>query len=111
MMKTLARYKYVYLMAFPVVLYYLIFHYIPMGGIVIAFQEYRPGLGFFRSKWVGFKNILEFLTGPYAWRTIKNTFLISVYQIIFGFPCPIIFALLLSEIKDSFFKKAAQTVS
>lgn len=101
----------IYLMLLPVVLYYIIFHYIPMGGIVIAFQEFKPALGIFRSEWVGFEQFIRFFSSPYAWRLIRNTILLSVYQIIFTFPMPIILALLLNEMRDGFVKRACQTVT
>jgi putative aldouronate transport system permease protein len=106
-----SRNKYIYLMLVPVVLYYVIFHYIPMGGAVIAFQDYKPALGMRRSQWVGLRNFIEFLGGPYAWRLIKNTLLLNIYQIIFGFPAPILLALFINEINHKVYKKAVQTIS
>jgi putative aldouronate transport system permease protein len=82
-----------------------------MAGTIIAFQDFKPFKGYFKSDWVGLKNFIDFLTGPYAWRTIRNTLLINVYDIIFGFPAPIILALLINEIKDGFYKKTVQTIS
>jgi putative aldouronate transport system permease protein len=106
-----SRNKYIYLMLIPVVLYYVIFHYIPMGGAVIAFQDYKPALGMRRSQWVGLRNFIEFLGGPYAWRLIKNTLLLNIYKIIFGFPAPILLALFINEINHKVYKKAVQTIS
>ena len=91
---TLRRYKYIYLMLIPVLAYYIIFHYAPMGGLVIAFQDYRPRLGFSRSPFVGLEHFRSFLTGVYAKRLIRNTLVINLLQICFGFPAPIILALL-----------------
>lgn len=98
-------------MALPVVLYYIIFHYIPMLGTVIAFQDYVPIKGFLKSDWVGLQNFIEFFSGPFAWRTIRNTLLINLYDIVFGFPCPIILALLINEVRARKFQKVVQTVS
>ena len=109
--KDLSINRYVYLMAIPVIVYYFIFRYIPMGGVVIGFQDYLPIRGFLKSRWVGFKHFVDFLTGPYAIRTIRNTVQINVYQIIFGFPAPIILALLLNELTGGVFKKTIQTIS
>ena len=103
--------KYVYLMAFPVILFYIVFHYIPMGGVVIAFQDFKPAKGVLGSTWVGMKYFVDFLTGTYALRVIRNTILISVYEIIFGFPAPIILALLINEIKSNHYKRTIQTIS
>jgi len=105
------KYKYIYLMIIPVLAFYIIFHYIPMGGAIIAFQDYKPGLGFSRSPWVGFRHFSDFLGGPYAWRLIRNTLLINVYALIFGFPAPIFLALLINEIRARTYKKVLQTVS
>lgn len=103
--------KYVYLMALPIFLYYVIFHYIPMGGNIIAFQNYVPIKGFFKSDWVGIKHFVDFFSGPYAWRVIRNTLLLNVYDIIFGFPTSIILALVINEVKNATFKKVSQTIS
>ena len=109
--KNFQRNKYIYLMLLPVVAYYIIFHYIPMAGIIIAFKDYAPAKGIWGSPWVGLENFVDFLTGPYAWRTIRNTLLINLYQIIFAFPCPIILALLINELRWKAYKKVVQTVS
>jgi putative aldouronate transport system permease protein len=103
--------KYIYLMLVPVLAYYLIFHYGPMYGAIIAFKDYSPAEGILGSQWVGLKNFSDFLTGFYFWRVFKNTLLISLYQLIFGFPAPIILALLLNEVRITLFKKVVQTVS
>lgn len=103
--------RYIYLMALPVLLYYLIFHYIPMGGTIIAFQDYVPVKGFLRSEFVGLKHFVDFFNGPYAWRVIRNTLLLNVYDIVFGFPLPILFALMVNEMRGKYFKKTVQTIS
>jgi putative aldouronate transport system permease protein len=105
------KHKHVYLMLIPVVLYYFIFHYVPMGGIIVAFQDYKPALGFFRSRWVGFQHFAEFLGGLYAWRLIRNTLLINAYSILFGFPAPILLALFINEINYKQYKRVVQTIS
>ena len=103
--------KMVYLMWLPVLAFYLIFHYAPMGGLVIAFQNYKPFKGIAKSKFVGLEHFQEFLTGTYAWRTIRNTLVISLLQILIGFPMPIIFALLINEVRCNPYKRVVQTVS
>ena len=108
---TLRRYKYIYLMLIPVLAYYIIFHYAPMGGLVIAFQDYRPRLGFSRSPFVGLEHFRSFLTGVYAKRLIRNTLVINLLQICFGFPAPIILALLFHEMRENWYKKTLQTIS
>lgn len=103
--------KYIYIMAVPVLLYYLLFHYLPMYGAIIAFKDFSPGLGIFGSEWVGLKNFESFFQGPYFLRVLRNTVVINTYQLLFGFPAPIILALLLNEITHNGFKRVVQTVS
>ncbi|MDF2716194.1 MAG: sugar transporter permease [Paenibacillus sp.] len=103
--------KLLYVMLFPVLLYYVIFHYTPMYGAMIAFKDFSPRLGIWGSEWVGFEHFETFFTGAYFWRTIKNTILISMYELLFGFPAPIVLALLLNEVKNSIFRRTVQTVT
>ena len=111
--KDLKRNKTLYLMLLPIVLYYFIFNYIPMYGLQIAFKDFSPAKGILGSQWVGLEKFREFFVydNYYVWRIIRNTILINVYDIIFGFPAPIIFAILLNEIKNSFYKRTLQTIS
>lgn len=101
----------VYLMALPVIAYYVIFHYGPMYGLQIAFKDFQPAKGIWGSPWVGFQHLESFFNGIYFWRLIKNTILINVYELLFGFPAAIVLALLLNEIRSSMFKRVVQTVS
>lgn len=103
--------KAVYLMVAPIILFFIIFHYIPMTGLVMAFQRFKPGTGIFGSEWVGFKHFVDFFSGIYFFRVLRNTFLISFYDLIVGFPAPIIFALLLNEVRNRAFKRTVQTIS
>lgn len=82
-----------------------------MYGVIIAWQDYVPSLGIAESDWVGWKNFESFLTDPYFFRTLRNTVLISVYQLIFAFPFPILFALLLNEVRSNKFRRVTQTVT
>jgi putative aldouronate transport system permease protein len=109
--KDLCANKYKYLMFTPVIIYLLLFSYKPMYGVLIAFQNFRPATGISGSAWVGVKHFKDFFTDFYFTRIIKNTVLISVYSILWGFPIPIIFALLLNELKSLKFKKIVQTTS
>ncbi len=109
--KDFIRYRYIYLMLLPVVIYYAVFCYGPMSKIVIAFQNFKPALGISGSKWVGMKYFIDFFTGPYAWRLIRNTLLLNILQIILAFPVPIILALLINDIQCRPYKKLVQTVS
>lgn len=103
--------KLLYVMLLPVLLFYVIFHYAPMYGAVIAFKDFSPRLGIGDSPWIGFEHFKTFFTGAYFWRTIKNTLLISFYELLFGFPAPIVLALLLNEVRHTLFKRTVQTVT
>jgi ABC-type polysaccharide transport system, permease component len=103
--------KTIYLMVLPVIIYFIVFSYIPMAGVLMAFEKYSIKGGIFGSQWVGFKNFTDFFKSYYCFRIIKNTFLMSFYDLLFGFPAPIIFALLMNEIVSTKFKKAVQTIS
>lgn len=105
------RNKALYIMVIPVLAFYILFHYKPMYGAIMAFMDYNPRLGFSGSEWVGFANFTRFFESPYFVKLLRNTLLLSVYGIIFGFPAPIILALLLNEIKSTKFKKAVQTIT
>jgi len=109
--KDLRKTKYLQLMIIPGLIYYIIFHYIPMYGITIAFKDFNLRLGVFGSPWVGFKHFESFFRHPYFWRLIKNTFLLNLLNLVFGFPAPIILAIFLNEVRNSFYKKFVQTVS
>lgn len=105
------KHRSLYLIALPVVAYLLVFKYLPMFGIVIAFQDYRPGKGFLHSDFVGLKHFIEFLTNPSASRTIINTLRLNFFSLIIEFPAPIILALLLNEVRFGPYKKTIQTLS
>ena len=109
--RVLRKDRYLYLIFLLPFLYFLVFHYLPIYGVIIAFKNYKVALGIWGSKWVGLQYFIEFLTDPYAWKLIRNTMLLSLYSIVFGFPMPIILALLLNEIRVSSFKRVVQTVS
>ena len=100
-----------YLLFLPIVIHFIIFNYVPMGGVIMAFQDFKPTLGFFGSKWVGLDNFIEFFTAPNFWRLMRNTFVISFLGLAIGTPVSIIFALLLNEIHVRWFKKSVQTIS
>ena len=104
--------RYLLVLIFPVLLYYLIFEYAPMFGLVVAFKDFNLFKGFWASEWVGLKYFKSFiLENPDFLLLLRNTFLLGVYSLIFAFPAPIILALLLNEIKAVKFKRFTQTVS
>jgi len=109
--KEFLKNKYLYIMITPVFLYYLIFMYQPIYGSLIAFKHYYPGISVFSSPWAGTYYFEEFFKSYYFFRLLRNTLLISVYNIIFGFPAPIILALLLNEVRGRIFKRTVQTMT
>lgn len=110
-MQKIWKYKNVYIILLPVLLFYLIFAYGPMVGNVIAFQDYSITRGLFDSKWVGLKHFKSFLNNYMFKRLVRNTLMINVYNLIFGFPAPIILALLLNELRSPKFKRVVQTIT
>nr|WP_270885711.1 sugar ABC transporter permease [Paenibacillus aestuarii] len=106
----LRRDKYLYLMAAPGLMFFLIFKYVPLWGLLLAFKNYSPYLGFWDSEWVGFKYFREFFANPDFVLLFRNTMAISLLNIVFFFPIPIIVALLLNEVRKLAFKKLVQTV-
>ena len=112
--KDLKRYSGAYVMAIPVVAFYLLFCYKPMYGIIIAFKDYSPAAGIWGSDWAsnhGLQNFIDFFQSYYFGRILKNTLVISLTSILFGFPAPIILALLLNELRNEKFKRITQTIS
>ena len=107
----LKKYHQFYLMLIPVVAFYIVFKYLPMYGIVIAFKDYSIFRGVAGSEWVGFSVFERAFEQPSFWRAFVNTIRLNLLSLIFGFPAPIIFALLLNEIRRRNFKKVVQSVS
>ncbi|WP_272038150.1 ABC transporter permease [Paenibacillus sp. JJ-100] len=103
--------KALWLLFLPCLLYYLIFRYAPMFGLVITFKDYNLFKGIWASDWVGFKYYQMFLENPDFWPLMKNTFLLGLYKLVFGFPAPILLAILLNEVRKAAFKRFVQTVS
>ncbi|MBZ0297371.1 MAG: ABC transporter permease subunit [Anaerolineae bacterium] len=114
LVRRLWKYRFYYLLAAPGILYFIIFHYLPMAGIVIAFKDVSPfgGIqGIIDAPWVGLKHFDRFLNSFFFWNVVENTLVISGLKILFGFPAPIIFALLLNEVMRTSFKRIVQTIS
>ena len=109
--RNLQRYKSLYILTIPLVLYFFIFNYVPMFGLLMAFEDFKPARGFFGSTWVGFKNFIDFFTAPNFLEILRNTFVISALGLAVGFPLSIVFALLINEIYIKWFKKTVQTIS
>ena len=100
-----------YLLLIPALLFYIFFVYKPFYGLQIAFKDYSLFKGIAESEWVGLKHFVKFFQGPYFLRTLKNTFFIGLYGVIFSFPAPIAFALLLNEMRNKKLRGTIQTLS
>ncbi|MBJ9992342.1 ABC transporter permease [Paenibacillus sp. S28] len=109
--KKIKQYRVLLLMIVPAVIYYMIFNYAPMYGVLLAFKDFKITQGILGSPWVGFKHFKMIFEDPYFYTVLRNTLIISVYKLLFGFPVPILFALMLSEITSTKFKRVVQTVS
>jgi putative aldouronate transport system permease protein len=109
--KRMKRYRMLYLMLLPGVLWFMLFHIIPLGGIVIAFEKFNVVDGIFGSPFVGLENFKSFLNSATFSATLTHTLTISILKLVLGFPLPIIFALCLNEIRAARFKKTVQTIS
>jgi len=108
--KRIRRFWPIYVMILPVIMFYVIFCYLPMFGIVVGFKDYNVLIGVMKSPWVGLSNFIQFLNDPYFWQVIKNTLIISLLKLVFCFPVPIILALLMNEMINSGAKKVIQTI-
>ncbi|MFD6178659.1 MULTISPECIES: ABC transporter permease [unclassified Isoptericola] len=104
------KHKALYLMAVPGILYFLVFKYAPMGGLVIAFQDYMPFLGIGGSPWVGFDHFVRFFSEDTFYVLLRNTLMISLGMLIFAFPVPVVLALLLNEVRTKWFQRSIQSV-
>jgi putative aldouronate transport system permease protein len=109
--RALAKDKWLYLMLVPGIVFFIIYKYGPMWGISLAFKNYRPFLGFFRSPWVGLENFERFFTDRAFTQLFANTLTLSLLNLVFNFPMPILFALLLNEVRNRYFKRIVQTVT
>jgi len=107
---SIGRNKYLYFMILPGLLYFIIFKYVPMGGLIIAFQDYQPFLGIFGSPWAGFKHFIRLFTEPTFFMLLSNTLFLFALNLFIFFPIPIIIALMLNEVRVKMFKSAIQTV-
>ncbi|OMF16072.1 sugar ABC transporter permease [Paenibacillus sp. FSL H7-0331] len=104
------RDKYLYMLILPGVIFFIIFKYFPMWGIVIAFQEYSPYAGVWNSDWVGLEHFIRFFSNPDFILLFRNTMVISFLNLVFFFPLPIVLSLLLNEVNNKFFKSVIQSI-
>lgn len=110
-MRLLKKNWVLYLFLLPAILYLILFKYVPMYGIQIAFKDYSLAKGYWDSPWVGLKWVKKFLSTPRIWTLLKNTISISLYSALVGFPLPIIFAFIMNNIKNLKWKKFVQTIT
>lgn len=114
LMRIIQRDKWLYLIMLLPFVYYIMFHYVPMYGVTLAFKQYKPRLGIFNSPWAsqnGMKYVLQVINDPYFWTVFKNTIVLNLVNLAITFPAPIILALLLNEVTSSKYKRVVQTVT
>lgn len=104
------RDRFLYMLVLPGLLYFIIYRYVPMLGMVIAFQDFSPFLGFSGSEWVGMRHFATIFSDPEVARVLWNTLYLSLLQIVFAFPAPIVLAILLNEVRSQLYKRLIQTV-
>lgn len=101
----------IYLMAAPFMIYLIIFKFVPMFGLIMAFEDFKPTKGYFGSKWVGMQNFIDLFTGSEFLNALRNTFFMGCLNFLIGFTLPIVFALVLSLLRNRRFKRVVQTIS
>lgn len=106
----LIRERWLYIMLAPGILYFIIYKYLPMWGVLIAFKNYMPYSGFLGSKWVGMEHFIRFFTNDAFWQLFRNTLVLALYNLVFFFPAPIIVALMMNEIRRDSYKRLIQTM-
>ncbi|WP_346768769.1 sugar ABC transporter permease [Paenibacillus sp. HB172176] len=104
------RSKYLYVIGLPGILYFLVFKYVPMWGVIISFQEYSPYAGIFGSEWVGFEHFHRFFSNPDFLMLFRNTLAINVLNLLFFFPLPILLSLMLNELRNKAYKSIVQSI-
>ncbi|MNZ67099.1 putative multiple-sugar transport system permease YteP [compost metagenome] len=109
-LRRLIRDKWLYILLMPGLLYFLLFKYVPMWGVLLAFKNYQPFTGFWNSEWVGVEHFRVFFSNPEFFMLLRNTLLLSFYNLVFFFPAPIVLAILLNEIRLAIFKRTVQTL-
>ncbi len=109
--RSFIKYWDLYLILIPVLVYFILFKFLPMYGLQIAFRDYKPRRGFWGSDWVGLKHFIRFFSTYTCWQIIGNTLILSLLTLLFTFPLPILLALILNEMRDGPYKKITQTVT
>jgi putative aldouronate transport system permease protein len=104
------QHRYIYLLLLPGCLYFIIFKFLPMWGLLLAFQNYSPYTGFWHSDWVGFKHFIDFFKDDHFYLMLRNTILINIFGLIFFFPLPVVLSIMLNEVRHEVFKRINQSV-
>ncbi|TDG00981.1 sugar ABC transporter permease [Paenibacillus piri] len=102
--------KYIYLMMLPGILFFIVFKFGPLWGLLLSFQNYSPFAGFWGSEWVGFKHFAEMFQSAQFYTMLRNTVLINLFNLIFYFPLPIVLSLMLNEVRHEFYKRIHQSI-
>jgi putative aldouronate transport system permease protein len=103
--------RWLFLLALPGILYFLLFRYLPMWGLLIAFKRFSPALGMWGSPWVGFKNFTDFFGSTNFYTLFRNTFVLAIYNLVFFFPLPIVLALMINSVSSTWYKRLVQTIT
>ncbi|WP_133581807.1 ABC transporter permease [Aureibacillus halotolerans] len=103
--------RFLYAMSVPFIIWVFVFNYLPIWGWTMAFQDFKPGLSFFEQEWVGFTHFQALFSDSYFYLVLRNTFIMAVMGLVIGFTVPIIFALLINEVRQQFFKRSVQTIA
>lgn len=104
------QHKYIYMLALPGILYFILFKFVPMWGLLLAFKDYNPYSGFWGSEWVGLKHFIQLFSDSNFYVMLRNTFAINIFGLVFMFPLPIILALMLNEVRHETFKRINQSI-
>lgn len=106
----IVQYRYIYLLVLPGFLFFLLFKFAPMWGLLLAFQDYSPYRGFWGSDWVGLKHFQSMFSSPHFYKMLRNTLLINIFGLVFYFPLPVLLALMLNEVRHGFLKRLHQSI-
>ncbi|GHV53451.1 protein LplB [Spirochaetia bacterium] len=109
--KRIVANRWLFLLALPGILYFLLFRYLPMWGLLIAFKRYNAGLGFWGSPWIGLKNFTDFFASSEFIMLFRNTFILGIYNLVFFFPLPIVLALMINAVSKNWYKRIIQTIT
>ncbi|WP_261381413.1 ABC transporter permease [Paenibacillus cremeus] len=108
--RAMVQCKWMYVLALPGILYFILFKFVPLWGLMIAFKEYNPFQGFWGSRWIGFTNFTDLFSSQIFYLMLRNTFAVNIFSIIFMFPLPILLALMLNEVRHEAFKRINQSI-